>query len=98
MSNSLLTVQQLKAIKTDLWWGKSREAIAEEHGCAVQTIHSIVYGKRHSEIPWPDESLGKMSNERMLMILQARLRVKEATTKFTFARIKAALKEAEAAP
>ncbi len=93
--NSFLTPQQIKSIKTALWYGEERQFVATEFKCSAATIHQIAYGQRHGDIPWPDGSTKGMSKPRVRLIMHARRQAKEASVSSVNARVKALLKEAE---
>lgn len=56
--------EEQRAIKEKLWNGTIQRVVAEEANLALPTIQSIIRGSIWYNVPWPDGSVGPMTDER----------------------------------
>ena len=73
-----LTEADVRAIKARLWFGETREEVAADVGISIGFMCNIGSGHRWGTIPWPDGSLGGMSEKRAAEISKARREAKLA--------------------
>ena len=65
----------VKQIKAMLWsFTFTQRDVALQHGVSESLINHIVTGARHSHVPWPDGSIGPMTQERRELRSQHNLR------------------------
>lgn len=68
-----LTYEEIGQVKEMLWDGNmSQQDIGARFFMSQATISRIKAGFLGSDVPWPDETLGAMSNSRMRSIKEAR--------------------------
>ena len=72
MSRSTLTNSDVRRIKSRLWHGAMTSTLAEDYEVSSVSIRAIVAGLRWSEVEWPDESTGALSEARKKQINEAR--------------------------
>lgn len=75
LPSSLLSEDEALQIKERLWAGhQTQSAIAKDFGVSQPTISRIYRGTDFKQLPWPDGSLGGITNERRKVIHVSRNR------------------------
>jgi predicted transcriptional regulator len=83
-ANTLLLPEEAKTVKKLLWEGHlTQSAIADLYKITQPTISRIYRGMAFSEITWPDETTGAISNERRRVIHSSRNRNTQYTNSTT---------------
>lgn len=70
---SLLDRRDVSKIKKRLWAGfESQDTIADFFNMSQPTISRIYRGIDHSDVPWPDGSVGGITKQRRMIIHKRR--------------------------
>jgi hypothetical protein len=72
MPASVLTADEVVAIKADLWSGATAAAVAARLKVSVDTIRAIASGRRWNAVEWPNGSKGGISKARRAEIAKLR--------------------------
>jgi hypothetical protein len=57
---------EIARIKELIWEGASYEGIADEFSITTSAISKITHGRLHPLIPWPDNTIGPISQEQLI--------------------------------
>ena len=75
LPRSLLSEEAAREVKEQLWAGHfTQEEIAHKHNISQPTVSRIFRGRDWHQLPWPDGSLGHISQERRATIHASRHR------------------------
>jgi hypothetical protein len=72
MGRLIITKDDALEIKKLLWNGVNLATISLMYEVTPTTISLIGTGVRHAEVPWPDTSLGRLSNHRIKQLRRER--------------------------
>ena len=69
-----LSHETVSVMKQRLWAGQTQQQVADDHMISLNMVVRIVAGRAWEDVPWPDGSIGALSEVQRLTIASTRQR------------------------